>query len=274
MDTILTKLRDIIGDNYTFIPESQEFYGGAKIFSLQYANIDSSTLTVYKNGTLWLITPVAGNGVAWARTGTTVTITKTGHGLITGDSVTISVSSDVTALPLGVKTATKLTDNTFTVVGLSAGATSGTCTYTVIANYSYSSATGKVTITGILTSGDALTFEYNAYEKYSTSELRSYIRSAIYQLAVNKYRVFTAKSDNIIFPTPSESEECLLAIIAAILIKGNVRQYRTPEFTMTFDTDNMSVEKKIRTTLIQYRKTFGVIQYIGTDEQLPEPTDN
>jgi len=273
MTNILEKLRNLIQDNYKFIPETQEYYGGAKLFPLQYTNIDSITLTIYKNGTLWLITPIAGSGVAWARTGSIITITKTGHGLITGDSVTISVSSDVTALPLGSKTVTKLNDNTFTVVGLNAGATSGTCTYTIVANYSYSSTTGKVTITGILTSGDTLTFEYNAYEKYSTSELRGYIRSAIYQLAVNKYKVFTAKSDNIIFPSASESEECLISIIAAILIKGNVRQYRTPEFSIIFDTDNMSVEKKIRATLIQYRKTFGVFAYIKPDEQLPEPTD-
>lgn len=198
MDTILTKLRDIIGDNYTFIPDDiQEYYGGAKIFPLQYANIDSATLVVYKNGAIW-----------------------------------------------------------------------------AASNYSYSSTTGKVTVTGTLTSGDVLTFEYNAYEKYSTSELRGYIRSALYQLSVNKYKTFTAKSDNIIFPTPTEAEECLIAIIAAIINKGNIRQYRTPEFTITFDTDNMSVEKKIRNTLIQFKKTFGVISYIGTDEQLPEPSDN
>ena len=197
MNNIISKLRDLIDDGYKFVNESQEYFGSSKIFTLQYANIDATTLIVKKNGTIW----------------------------------------------------------------------AGT-------NYSYSSSTGKVTVTGTLTSGDVLTFEYNAYEKYSDSELRAYIRNAIYHLAIEKYKVFTAKSDNIIFPTPSESEECLLSIVAAILIKGNIRQYRTPEFTIVFDTDNMSVEKKIKATLQQFKKTFGQIAYIGTDEQLPEPTDN
>jgi len=197
MQEVILKIRNLINDNYEYFEEAQEYYGGAKIFSLQYANIDSATLIVKKNGAIWLAS-----------------------------------------------------------------------------NYTYDSNTSKITVTGTLTSGDVLTFSYNKYEKYSTSELRSYIRSALYQLAVNKYRVFIAKSDNIIFPSASESEECLIAIIAAILIKGQVRQYRTPEFTITFDTDNMSVEKKIRATLIQYKKTFGILDYIGMDEQLPEPTDN
>jgi hypothetical protein len=276
MDTILTKLRDLLSDNYKFINEAQEYYGGAKIFPLQYANIDSTTLVTYKNGVVWLITPVAGSGVAWTRTGTTITITKTGHGLITGDSVTITVSSDATALPLGAKTVTKLTDNTFTVVGLNAGAASGTCTYTIIANYSYSSTTGKITITGTFTAGDVLTFEYNAYEKYSTSELRAYIRNSLYYLAIEKYKVYTARVDNLIFPTPTEEEEALIAIIAAILIKGNIRQYRTPEFTIIFDTDNMSIDKKIKETLFQFKKAFGVLDYIDlkAEEEHIEPTEN
>ena len=197
MTTIIEKLRNIIDDNYEYNEEAQEYYGGAKIFTLAYANIDATTLVVYKNGSVW-----------------------------------------------------------------------------VASNYTYSSSTSKVTVTGTLTSGDVLTFSYNKYEKYSDSELRAYIRNAIYHLAIEKYRVFTAKSDNVVYPTPSEAEECLLSIIAAILIKGNIRQYRTPEFTIVFDTDNMSVEKKIKATLRQFKKCFGQLTYIGTDEQLPEPTDN
>ena len=76
-------------------------------------------------------TPVAVVGVAWARTLTVVTITSTGHGLLTGDLITITVSSDVTALPLATYTITKLTADTFTVVGLNAGGATGTCTYSV-----------------------------------------------------------------------------------------------------------------------------------------------
>ncbi len=197
MTTTIEKLRNIVDDNYKFNSEAQEYLGGAKIFSLQYANIDSTTLIVYKNGAVW-----AGS------------------------------------------------------------------------NYTYSSTTGKVTVTGTLTAGDTLIFEYNAYEKYSDSELRGHIRNALYRLSIGKYKTFTAKSDNKLFPTPTEQEECLIAVVAAILIKGNIKQYRTPEFTIVFDTDNVSVETKISNTIKQFRKTYGEMIYIKPDEQLPEPEDN
>jgi hypothetical protein len=198
MTQILIKLRDLMGDNLTPVPDDvQEYLGGAKLFTLMYSDIDSSTLLVYKNGTLWANT-----------------------------------------------------------------------------NYSYSSITKKITVTGTLTTGDSLRFEYSAYEKYTDNELRGYIRSAIYHLAVEKYKVFTAKSDNIIFPTPSEAEESLIAIVAAILIKGNIKSYKTPEFSIIFDTDNMSVEKKIKTVLNQYKKSFGYITYVDLTGEMAETEDN
>lgn len=141
-------------------------------------------------------------------------------------------------------------------------------------NYSYSSLTGKITVTGTLVTGDTLEFRYSAYSKYSISELRGYIRSALYHLATEKYKVFTAKSDNVVFPTPDESEEALIAIIATILIKGNIRSYKTPEFTIVFDTDNISVEKKIKITLRQFRKTFGILDYLALDTGLAQTEDN
>lgn len=272
MTNILIKLRDIIEDNYKFISETQEYYSSA-IFPLEYANIDSASLAVYKNGVLWSLTPVAGSGVAWSRSGTTITITKAGHGFITGDSATITVTSDATALPLGTYTVTKLTSSTFKVTGLNAGATSGTCTYTVVANYSYSSSTGKVTVTGNLTSGDSLEFTYNAYEKYSDTELQGYTRSALYYLTAEKYSTFKVSQSTTIFPTPSEEEECLIAIIAAILIKGAIRQYRTPEITITFG-ENLSVEEKIKRTIQQFKKTYGVITFVDPTDEAAELEDD
>ena len=198
MTQILIKLRDLMGDNLTPVPDDvQEYLGGAKLFTLMYSDIDSSTLLVYKNNVLWANT-----------------------------------------------------------------------------NYSYSSITKKITVTGTLTTGDSLRFEYSAYEKYTDNELRGYIRSAIYHLAVEKYKTFTAKSDNIVYPTPSEAEESLIAIVAAILVKSNIKQYRTPEFTIVFDTDNMSVEKKIKTTLNQFRKAYGVILYVDLTKEIAEPDEN
>ena len=270
MNNLIIKVRDLLSDNYQPISETQD-YITSKIFSLQYANIDSTTLLIYKNGTFWYITPVAGAGVAWARTTTVVTITKAAHGLITGDSVTISVTSDAAALPLATYVVTKLTANTFTIAGLNAGASSGTCTYTITANYSYSA--GIVTVTGNLTAGDSLRFDYSAYSKYSDTELQGYIRSALYYLTAEKYKTFAIKPPTLIFPTPTEDEECLIAILACILINNSIRSYRTPEFTINFNEDE-SKDKKIRRAVANFKKSFGYIDYVDLDEQAAESEDD
>jgi hypothetical protein len=260
MDTLILKIRDLVNDGYQYITEEQE-YVTSKIFNLQYANIDSTSLVVQKNGVIWSITPVAGVGVAWSRVGTTVTITKSAHGFITGDTATVTVSSANAALPLGAYTVTKLTADTFTVTGLNAGATSGTCTYTIVANYSYSSTTGKVTVTGNLTAGDKVEFDYNCYSKYSDTELQGYIRSAVYYLTAEQYKTFSVKPPTIIFPTPSEGEESLIAIIAKILMNDGISNYRTPEFTINFN-DKDSKETKIKKLITQYKKCYGYMDYV------------
>lgn len=134
-------------------------------------------------------------------------------------------------------------------------------------NYTYSSSTCKLTITGTLVAGDSLEVDYSYYSKYSDTELQGYIRAAIAYLSVEKYRTFAVKSDNIIFPTPSEIEENLLAIIAAILIQGNIRQYRTPEITIIFG-ENESQDKKIKKITRQFKKTYGIVDFIKYDEKI------
>jgi hypothetical protein len=270
MTNLLIKVRDILGDNYQSITETQD-YISSMIFSLQYANVDSTSLKVYKNGVLWSLTPVAGAGMTWARTATAITITRTAHGLITGDSVVITVTSDAAALPLGTYVVTKISASNFRITGLNAGGTSGTCTYTVTANYSYLA--GIVTVTGNLTAGDSLRFDYSAYSKYSDTELQGYIRSALYYLTAEKYKTFAIRPPTLIFPTPTEDEECLIAILACILIKGSIRQYRTPEFTITFG-ENLSIEQKIKQSVSKFKKAFGYIDYVDLDEQAADTEDD
>lgn len=138
-------------------------------------------------------------------------------------------------------------------------------------NYSYNATTGKLTVTGTLTVTDILQVIYNAYEKYSTKEMQSYIRAAITYLSTEQYRTFAIKEDNIIFPTPNETEENLIALIASIIIKGSIRSYRTPDFTLNFN-ENESKEDKIKKVIRQFTKTYGVITYIDLGEsQAYEP---
>lgn len=86
-----------------------------------------------KNRTIqerFLISGISGS--TWTRSGTTVTVTATGHGLDVGDRIDISVSSDTGAIPLGVYVVQTVATNTYTIVGVNTGATSGTLTYQMI----------------------------------------------------------------------------------------------------------------------------------------------
>lgn len=133
------------------------------------------------------------------------------------------------------------------------------------ANYSYSTTTGKLTVTGTLAAGDSLEILYSYYTKYSDSEMQGFIKAAISYVAVEAYKTFAVSSDNVIFPTPSETEENLLAIIAHILVKGDVISYRTPELTIAFERGD-SKEKKIKKFIRQCNKTYGVLDYIDLTE--------
>jgi hypothetical protein len=140
------------------------------------------------------------------------------------------------------------------------------------ANYSYNATTGKLTVTGTLTAGDSLEVVYSYYKKYSDTELQGFIKAAITYISVEKYGTFAAKSDNVIFPTPTEAEENLLALISAILIKGDIVSYRTPELTMTFEKGD-SKEKKIKKYIRQFKKSYGVLKYIKPDDKIVPEED-
>jgi hypothetical protein len=83
-------------------------------------------------GTHWFNGYVCDNadfplGCTWTRAGTVVTVTSIGHSLRTGMVISVTASSNIAAVPTAFYgTVTALTSSTFTIVGLNAGATSGT----------------------------------------------------------------------------------------------------------------------------------------------------
>lgn len=72
---------------------------------------------------------IGGSGVSWSRSVTTITVTETSHGMSTGQTIPVTVSSDTGAIPLGIKTITSTGANTYTFTGVNTGATSGTLSY-------------------------------------------------------------------------------------------------------------------------------------------------
>lgn len=135
--------------------------------------------------------------------------------------------------------------------------------------WTYSSTTNKVTYTASLLSGDSIEIIYSYYKKYSDTEINGYIRSALSYLSIEGYKVFVCKTDNLIFPTPDESEENLIAVIASIIMGGNIKQYKTPEVTIIFQGD-LSVEDRIRLVIRQATKSGIVLGYISLDENWDE----
>ena len=128
------------------------------------------------------ITPIIGandatfanQGNAWTRTGATITITRSNHGLAVGAVLGIYNSNDLTIIPNGIYTITAVTTNTFTihVPSAGAGATSGTVSYSGAYNFKQNS---YDTINGIIV--------------YLTSNVRNQITAGT-GYTVDKVRIY------------------------------------------------------------------------------------
>jgi len=139
-------------------------------------------------------------------------------------------------------------------------------------NYTFDSDSGKVTVTGSLVVGDILEFHYNYNSKYSDTEILGYVRSALIDLSLEKYKDFIFVSGDEVFPTPTLSEERLISLIASIRIKKSIKTYRTNEITINFAED-MPIEKKIKTVIRQFKKVLGDFRYIDTGLKVPNETN-
>jgi len=140
------------------------------------------------------------------------------------------------------------------------------------ANYTYDANTRTITYTGSLVSGNSVLIKYSAYLKYSDAELRSYAKAAMTRISVAKYTTFRCESDVIIFPTPTESERNLIALIASFLIGGSINQWKSPEINIMFQ-DDISIDEKISKIMRQFNKSYGVLTFVKYDEKVP-PEEN
>lgn len=67
--------------------------------------------------------------VNWSRSGTTVTVTASAHGLATGDTITVTRSAVVASIPRADYVVTVIDANNFTFTATNSGATSGKLSY-------------------------------------------------------------------------------------------------------------------------------------------------
>ena len=69
----------------------------------------------------------------WTRSGSTITVNSVGHGLLTGHEIAVTVSSNISTIPLGDYTITYIDQDNFSFTGVATGGTSGTLSYNFIA---------------------------------------------------------------------------------------------------------------------------------------------
>jgi len=88
-------------------------------------------------GTHWIVSPILDladeySSVTWGRSGTTVDVALTNHGLRVGDQIYVHTTSNNTGVPIGQKAITvAASKDVFTFTGVNSGTTSGTISFYV-----------------------------------------------------------------------------------------------------------------------------------------------
>ena len=124
--------------------------------------------------------------------------------------------------------------------------------------YSFDPATNELTITTSLETDDVLKVYYTC-NQYSDSELDEYIRSALVWLSIYSYcseEDFEIEEDDI-YPTPTNKERDLIALISSILIKPNYSMYKLPTVTVAYPR-SMSKEDRIEKIITHFKRGLGV----------------
>jgi len=132
-------------------------------------------------------------------------------------------------------------------------------------DWTYNSDTNKITITASLTKGDNIIVTYSYYEKYSDTEIQSYIKSNLSHFTRRRYKkYFYMNSSNEVVTkngeNPTEEEGDIISIITAIDIDPQNIRIRTPEFTLDA-SEKKSKSEQINDVFDQFMRSFGTIDF-------------
>ena len=101
---------------------------------INYNAVNRYQVESTSNEEVWVVSSSATYlSVAWSRSGTSLTITRTAHGHVTGNRVIIRAANIEYQVPI----ITSYTANDFTVTTTASGATSGNCTYLLGFTYTH-----------------------------------------------------------------------------------------------------------------------------------------
>ena len=137
--------------------------------------------------------------------------------------------------------------------------------------WSYNSDTNKVTITMVtsgysLTSGDTILITYSFYEKYSDTEITSYIKSNLVRFTQKRYkkRFYMNDSDEIVTDNgsnPTRSEGDLIAIITSIDIDPQNIKIETRDFKLT-PAENLSKSEQFDAVYSQFDRAYISLDFL------------
>lgn len=131
---------------------------------------------------------------------------------------------------------------------------------------SYTLNGNEVTVDASLTAGDEVEITYTAY-KYSDSELTEYVKASLVWISIfddTSDEDFEIEDDEI-YPTPTNKQEDLIALITSILIKPDYSKYQLPNLTVVYPR-TMSKEERIELIITRFRRGIGALDVIEWDD--------
>lgn len=137
--------------------------------------------------------------------------------------------------------------------------------------WSYNSDTNKVTITMVssgysLTAGDIIIITFSFYEKYSDSEITSYISANLTRFTQRRYhkRFYMNSSDEVVADNgtnPTRSEGDIIAIITSIDIDPQNIKIKTRDFELS-PTENKSKSELINEAINGFDRGFISLDFL------------
>lgn len=136
--------------------------------------------------------------------------------------------------------------------------------------WTYSSVTNRVTITASLVKNDNIIIIYSYYDKYSDTEIQSYIKSNLAWFTKKRYKkYFYMNNSNEVVTldgiNPTEEEGDIIAIITAIDIDPKNINITTRDFSLT-SVENKSRTEQIDEVFAQFLRNFGTVEFFGETE--------
>jgi hypothetical protein len=130
------------------------------------------------------------------------------------------------------------------------------------ADYSFNTTIGQLTIYSHLVDGDIIDVSF-VYNKYSESEIEGYITSSLVYISTltNCADTDFELEETEIYPTPSNKEEDLIALIAGIIINPNYSSYSLPNVRVSYPNE-MSKIDRITKTIKGFYRSSGVMSNI------------